>query len=126
METITSPRLDGGGGQATDGSRATGRGSGTRSPRQRYSDEGSFVKPMKKKGGFTSFVNSVLGSPRKMLISGPENPVHVMHVGYDNETGQFTVCFNPRQSKHFLLHHLRSLFSFSDSFHSTLAHNASV
>ena len=75
-----------------DGSRATGLGSGTRSPRQRYSNEGSFAKPAKKKGGFTSFVNSMLGSPRKMLISGPENPVHVMHVGYDNETGQFTVC----------------------------------
>lgn len=75
-----------------DGSHVTGTGSGTRSPRQRYSDEGNFVKPVKKKSGFTSFVNSMLGSPRKMLISGPENPVHVMHVGYDNETGQFTVC----------------------------------
>lgn len=66
---------------------------GTMSPK-RYSDEGNGQRSsitLKKKSGFSSFMNSVLGSPRNVKISAPENPVHVMHVGYDNETGQFTV-----------------------------------
>ncbi|KAI9870506.1 MAG: signal transducing kinase of the PAK, partial [Pleopsidium flavum] len=65
---------------------------GTMSPK-RYSDEGSGQRSsitLKKKSGFSSFMNSVLGSPRNVKISAPGNPVHVMHVGYDNETGQFT------------------------------------
>lgn len=45
----------------------------------------------RKKSGFSQFLNSVLGSPRRINISHPENPVHVTHVGYDSETGQFTV-----------------------------------
>ena len=47
----------------------------------------------KKKSGISSFIGSVLGSPRSnsAKISAPENPVHVTHVGYDNNTGQFTV-----------------------------------
>ena len=49
------------------------------------------MAPWKKKSGFSSFMNSVLGSPRNVKISAPENPVHVTHVGFDNETGQFTV-----------------------------------
>ncbi|KMU74242.1 signal transducing kinase of the PAK [Coccidioides immitis] len=60
---------------------------------KRYSDDGSTIKPGiggRKKSGFSSFVNSMLGSPRNIKISAPENPVHVTHVGYDNETGQFT------------------------------------
>lgn len=64
--------------------------SGSITPK-RYSDEGKNVAPWKKKGGFSSFMNSVLGSPRNVKISAPENPVHVTHVGFDNETGQFTV-----------------------------------
>ncbi|KAI4141120.1 MAG: hypothetical protein LQ341_003606 [Variospora aurantia] len=56
---------------------------------KRYSDEGK-TAPWRKKSGFSSFVNSVLGSPRTVKISAPGNPVHVTHVGYDNETGQFT------------------------------------
>ncbi len=76
METITPPRSD---------------DNDTRSPRQRYSDEAAGPKSGKKKGGFSSFMNSMLGSPRRPPISAPENPVHVTHVGYDNETGQFTV-----------------------------------
>ncbi|KAI9835901.1 MAG: hypothetical protein M1819_001799 [Sarea resinae] len=75
METI-SPQSDG----RTAGSK-------------RYSDEGNGLKGLgtiKKKGGFSSFMNSVLGSPRRINISAPENPVHVTHVGYDNKTGQFT------------------------------------
>ncbi|KAH0545248.1 hypothetical protein FGG08_000702 [Glutinoglossum americanum] len=57
---------------------------------KRYSDDGKDKSVQKKKGGFSSFVNSMLGSPRRINISAPENPVHVTHVGYDNETGQFT------------------------------------
>ena len=58
---------------------------------KRYSDEGK-TAPWRKKTGFSSFVNSVLGSPRTVKISAPGNPVHVTHVGFDNETGKFTVC----------------------------------
>lgn len=78
MDTITPPR-------STD--------SGTKSPRQRYSDE---VKNRKSDGGkkkttFSSFVNSMLGSPRRPTISTPTNPMHVTHVSIDNETGEYTV-----------------------------------
>jgi p21-activated kinase 1 len=61
---------------------------------KRYSDEGNTGPPTRtgrsKKASFSSFVNSMLGSPRNIKISAPENPVHVTHVGYDNQTGQFT------------------------------------
>lgn len=57
--------------------------------RQRYSDEVKETKVLKKKSGFSSFFN--LSSPRRPAISAPENPVHVTHVGYDQETGEFTV-----------------------------------
>ncbi|ETN39138.1 uncharacterized protein HMPREF1541_05361 [Cyphellophora europaea CBS 101466] len=61
---------------------------GIMSPK-RFSGEG---KPTttRKKSGFSSFVNSMLGSPRTIKISAPENPMHMIHVGYDNHTGQFT------------------------------------
>ncbi|KAK5131244.1 hypothetical protein LTR08_001213 [Meristemomyces frigidus] len=59
-----------------------------RGPRQRYSDEVKESKVQKKKSGFSSFFN--LSSPRRPAISAPENPVHVTHVGYDQETGEFT------------------------------------
>lgn len=61
---------------------------------KRYSDEGSGRPSLggRKRTGFSNFVNSMLGSPRNIKISAPENPVHVTHVGYDNQTGQFTVC----------------------------------
>ena len=49
------------------------------------------LSQMRKKSGFSSFVNGMLGSPRNIKISAPENPVHMIHVGYDNVTGQFTV-----------------------------------
>lgn len=74
METITPPQSD----------------NGTTSPK-RFSDDSRDAKAQKKKSGISSFLNSMMGSPRKMNISNPENPVHVTHVGYDNETGQFTV-----------------------------------
>lgn len=44
--------------------------------------------------GFSKvMMTSVLGSQKGMKISAPENPVHVTHVGYNNQTGQFTVSF---------------------------------
>ena len=61
---------------------------------KRYSDETKDTKPsvMRKKSGFSGFMSSIgVGSPRGVKISAPENPVHVTHVGYDNQTGQFTV-----------------------------------
>lgn len=49
----------------------------------------------RKKSGFSSFINSVLTSPRNIKISAPANPIHMIHVGYDNVTGQFTVSDRP-------------------------------
>ncbi|KAK3941680.1 putative Serine/threonine-protein kinase [Diplogelasinospora grovesii] len=61
---------------------------------KRYSDETKETTKMpgvlRKKSGFSGFMNSLVGSPKKPLISAPENPVHVTHVGYDSNTGQFT------------------------------------
>ena len=70
---------------------ARGGDSGARSPRQRYSDEARETNKLKKKSGFSSFMNNLVGTPRKPTISAPENPVHVTHVGYDQNTGEFTV-----------------------------------
>jgi p21-activated kinase 1 len=57
---------------------------------------------LRKKTGFSGFMNSLVGSPRRVNISAPENPVHVTHVGYDNDTGKFIVstslCHILRQS----------------------------
>lgn len=64
------------------------------SPRQRYSDESSSNGPLRsfrKKSGFSSLMNSIVGSPRRPAISAPENPVHVTHVGFNYDTGEFTV-----------------------------------
>ncbi|KAK0708356.1 kinase-like domain-containing protein [Lasiosphaeris hirsuta] len=60
---------------------------------KRFSDESKDSKMpgiLRKKSGFSGFMNSLVGSPKKPLISAPENPVHVTHVGYDSTTGQFT------------------------------------
>ncbi|KAJ4150236.1 hypothetical protein LMH87_010994 [Akanthomyces muscarius] len=61
---------------------------------KRYSDESGGIpsKPptVRKKSGFSGFVNSLVGSQKKPMISAPENPIHVTHVGYDSSTGQFT------------------------------------
>lgn len=70
--------------------------SGTKSPRNRYSDEGDGAKNRKldsgkKKGTFSTFMSNMLGSPRRPTISTPTNPMHVTHVSIDNETGEFTV-----------------------------------
>ncbi|KAJ4317938.1 signal transducing kinase of the PAK, partial [Neodidymelliopsis sp. IMI 364377] len=70
--------------------------SGTKSPRNRYSDEADGPKTTrrsdaaKKKGTFSTFMSSMLGSPRRPTISTPTNPMHVTHVSIDNETGEFT------------------------------------
>lgn len=70
---------------------------GARSPRQRDSGEsgGTGGAKLKKKSGFSNMISSLVGTPRKPTISAPENPVHVTHVGYDQETGEFTVCLHP-------------------------------
>ncbi len=62
---------------------------------KRFSDEAKELKGpgvLRKKSGFSGFMTSLVGSPKKPLISMPENPVHLTHVGYDSNTGQFTVC----------------------------------
>ncbi|KAK3381388.1 hypothetical protein B0H63DRAFT_202275 [Podospora didyma] len=62
-------------------------------PPKRFSDEAKesrMPSVLRKKSGFSGFMNSLVGSPKKPLISAPENPVHVTHVGYDSSTGQFT------------------------------------
>ncbi|CAN8098157.1 unnamed protein product [Discula destructiva] len=60
---------------------------------KRFSDESKEPKMasvLRKKSGFSGFMTSLVGSPKKPTISAPENPVHVTHVGYDSSTGQFT------------------------------------
>ncbi|KAF4869810.1 Serine/threonine-protein kinase MST20 [Colletotrichum siamense] len=59
---------------------------------KRYSDEAKEPRMgvLRKKSGFSGFMNSLVGTPKKPVISAPENPVHVTHVGYDSSTGQFT------------------------------------
>lgn len=60
---------------------------------KRYSDEGKENKGpgvLRKKSGFSGLMSTLVGSPKKPIISAPENPVHVTHVGYDSSTGQFT------------------------------------
>lgn len=60
---------------------------------KRYSDETREQRGgvLRKKSGFSGLVSSLVGSQKKPIISAPENPVHVTHVGYDSSTGQFTV-----------------------------------
>lgn len=49
-------------------------------------------KALKKRSGLSTFFNTVLGSPRnKVEISAPSNPTHLCHVGFDNNTGEYTV-----------------------------------
>ncbi|KAI1611476.1 p21-activated kinase 1 [Exophiala viscosa] len=63
---------------------------GTLSPKRFSGDSQKPSGPFRKKSGFSSFMNNMLGSPRTIKISAPENPMHMIHVGYDNQTGQFT------------------------------------
>lgn len=60
----------------------------------RAPDEHNMLKSsnsVRKKTGFTNFMNNMLGSPRRVEISSPSNPVHVTHVGFNFVTGEFTV-----------------------------------
>lgn len=57
----------------------------------------------RKKSGISGFMNSMLGSPRNVKISAPENPVHMIHVGYDNATGKFTVRMPKTRCRYLLL-----------------------
>ncbi|RPB20937.1 Pkinase-domain-containing protein [Terfezia boudieri ATCC MYA-4762] len=59
----------------------------------RLPDEHNLLKitnSVRKKTGFSNFMNSMLGSPRRVEISSPSNPVHVTHVGFNFVTGEFT------------------------------------
>ena len=86
---------------STENTLVNEKSSGTKmessAPSKRHSGDGKESKApgmLRKKSGFSGFVNSLVGSPKKPLISAPENPVHVTHVGYDSTTGQFTVrCY---------------------------------
>ncbi|KAI0010352.1 kinase-like domain-containing protein [Xylariaceae sp. FL0662B] len=63
------------------------------SARKRFSDEAKDSKTpgvLRKKSGLSGLMSTLVGSPKKPIISAPENPVHVTHVGYDSSTGQFT------------------------------------
>ncbi|KAI4620298.1 hypothetical protein J4E80_004824 [Alternaria sp. BMP 0032] len=68
----------------------------TSSKTNRYSDgSGDAAKKRlsggaKKKGTFSNFMSSMLGSPRRPTISTPTNPMHVTHVSIDNHTGEYT------------------------------------
>lgn len=69
--------------------------SGAMSPTKRISDENRPQLGLtRKRSGFSSFMSNVLGSPKRVPveISKPINPIHLTHVGFDFETGQFTVC----------------------------------
>lgn len=73
------------------GDRPTGAKPTFASSSKRNSDEAKPPGVAKKSGGFSKFMNSVLGSPKRVEISGPSNPVHLTHVGFNFVTGEFTV-----------------------------------
>ncbi|KAI0155187.1 hypothetical protein GGR57DRAFT_501779 [Xylariaceae sp. FL1272] len=69
------------------------RGDGPVVTPKRYSDESkeqTRAGVLRKKSGFSGLMSTLVGSQKKPVISAPENPVHVTHVGYDSSTGQFT------------------------------------
>lgn len=106
QQTHTSPDLRGGNFNRFSGSgnMATMNGgpveitpprseTGNMSPNRLSGDVSQQLKPLRaqrKKSGFSSFMNSMLGSPRQIKISAPENPTHITHVCFNEETGQFT------------------------------------
>ncbi|KAF1938154.1 Pkinase-domain-containing protein [Clathrospora elynae] len=76
--------------------------SGSKSPHSNRNSDGNIAAELaaakhrnsggagaKKKGTFSTFVSSMLGSPRRPTISTPTNPMHVTHVSIDNQTGEF-------------------------------------
>lgn len=65
---------------------------GTMNPK-RISGDVTSLRPLRaqrKKSGFSNFMSNMLGSPRQIKISAPENPTHITHVCFNEETGQFT------------------------------------
>ncbi|GAA6053159.1 hypothetical protein JCM3770_002882 [Rhodotorula araucariae] len=81
------------GGATTPGSGSTGNGP------QRYSGDrdigGGTSKEGKKSKGFGSFLADVFsntsgGGSKKVEISTPYDPVHLTHVGFNSDTGEFT------------------------------------
>ncbi|KAL7267031.1 signal transducing kinase of the PAK [Rhizina undulata] len=64
--------------------------SGSISPKRNSVDAKTSALPNIKKGGFSKFMNSMLGSPKRVEISSPSNPIHLTHVGFDFDTGEFT------------------------------------
>lgn len=70
---------------------------------KRFSDEtkesGKSGGVLRKKGGLSGFIDKVVGSQKRPSISAPENPVHVTHVGFDSDTGQFTVSRSAQLSE---------------------------
>lgn len=99
-ERLLSPGLRTSGGQIKLGGamdritppRSETSSSGTKSPRQRYSDEAKPDGSSRKKSLFANFLNGVKGPPRRPTISSPVNPTHVHHVSFDQDTGTLTVC----------------------------------
>lgn len=66
---------------------------GTMNPKRASGEITHQLKPLRahrKKSGFSTFMSSMLGSPRQIKISAPENPTHITHVCFNEETGQFT------------------------------------
>ena len=70
--------------------------SGLTTSSKRYSDEasGKSTASGKKRNALSTLMDKFVGTQKGIKISQPENPVHVTHVGFDNETGQFTVSFH--------------------------------
>lgn len=94
------------------GSRIGGRPVESFTNSKRLSDDGRDLKSaVRKKMGFSGFMNSLVGSNKKPVISAPENPVHVTHVGYDSTTGQFTVSVE----LHHAYHRKHALFALTPS-----------
>ncbi|KAF3936761.1 PAK-2p27 [Dactylella cylindrospora] len=66
-------------------------GTGTGSPKRLSDETRTPINPVaKKKGGLSGFFGFGDKPLKKVEISQPSNPVHVTHVGYDFETGEFT------------------------------------
>ncbi|KND03890.1 STE/STE20/PAKA protein kinase [Spizellomyces punctatus DAOM BR117] len=72
---------------------ATAQSLATTSPSVGTSAEKDAIKGSGMKGLLNNFVSSVQGmfsNDTRMEISSPYNPVHLTHVGYNQETGEFT------------------------------------
>ena len=54
---------------------------------------GRMSMSLRKGRGLTGMMNNVFGSSRKISISEPQTVMHLVHVGVDSETGEYTVCY---------------------------------